>query len=72
MKDALRRAARTFLQSFLGVFLLSFPVGSALPSEDMFQRVVIAAAFAGFIAVLSWLQNALEETTGHATPIVGK
>ncbi len=65
MTDALRRAARTFLQSFLGTLLLSFPATAlgVLPSPEFFARVVTVAAFAGAVAVLSLVQNGLEDNT---------
>ena len=66
MRDAVNRAIRTFLQAFLGVFLgltVSGPIGlEGVPDAHLLKRAAIAAAWAGVIAVLSWLQNYLEET----------
>lgn len=81
MTDAFKRAARTFLQAFVGTLsVLAIPVltdiiqaiSSAEPYELNFafwQGVVIAAALSGFIALLSWVQNALE-ANGAVKPIL--
>lgn len=82
MSDALRRAIRTFLQAFIGTFILvAVPwatnivtaIVKAEPYElnfDVLQSAGIAAVFAGAIALVSWIQNALEDTTG--TPAILK
>ena len=63
MNDTLRRATRTFLQAFLGTFLsLLVVTPGALPDKDFVLNVALSAILAGFIAVLSWLQNALESS----------
>lgn len=69
-KDALSRALRTFFQAFLGVLLtawigLSLAPGE-LPTWDVAQRVLIAATVAGAIALVSWLQNFLEDASGRS------
>lgn len=65
MPDALRRAIRTFIQAFVGTFL-SMWIGiyvtpGVLPDTQVIQRVLIAAAVAGMIALLTYVQNALED-----------
>jgi hypothetical protein len=76
MKDAVRRSQRAFVQTFLGVFLFAFgapPVAqlvtgqhlNILPSPDYFVNVVVGSAFAGFVAVLSLVQNMYETKTGR-------
>lgn len=69
-KDALSRALRTFLQAFLGVLLtawvgLSLAPGD-LPTWDVMQRVLIAATVAGVIALLTAIQNILEDASGRS------
>lgn len=70
LHDAFKRAARTFLQSFLGTLLATWAALSlapgTLPDADTAKRVLIAAGVAGLIALLSWIHNALED--GGAMP----
>ena len=75
MSDALRRAVRTFLQAFVGTFiLLAVPwmtnivvaITNAQPYElnfDVLQSAGIAGTFSGMIALVAWIQNQLEEKT---------
>lgn len=82
MPDAARRALRTFAQAFVGTLaLLAIPaltdliraISNAEPYEIDFrfwQGVVIAACAAGVIALISFLQNFLEDS--GAVPSVGK
>ena len=75
MSDAVRRAVRTFLQAFIGTFvLLAVPwmtsivaaITSAQPYElnfDVLQSAGIAGVFSGAIALVAWIQNALEDKT---------
>ena len=82
MNDSTRRALRTFLQAFVGTFILvAVPwatdivtsIVQAEPYElnfDVLQSAGIAAVFAGFIALLSWAQNYLEDNTN--TPAILK
>jgi hypothetical protein len=63
MKDAAIRAARTFLQTALGVYLAGLianatPLLSDLANIDLLN----AAGAAGIVAALTFVQNALEET----------
>lgn len=69
-KDALSRAARTFTQAFIGVLLtawlgLNLAPGE-LPAWDAAQRVLIAATVAGVIALLTAIQNILEDASGRS------
>lgn len=80
MNDALRRAIRTFVQTFLGLFLIRL-VGflnqlaewagcseagaeaCAFPDITSLGYAAVAAGSAAVVAVISWLQNALEDNT---------
>ena len=76
MKDALKRALRTFAQAFVATLtLLAVPaltdivraITASKPYQLDFafwQGVAIAATLSGFIALISWAQNALEAKTG--------
>ena len=80
--DPIRRAARTFLQAFIGTLaLLAIPalsdlvrsISSSEPYQINFafwQGVVIAACLSGLIALISFAQNAFEDKTG--VEIIGK
>lgn len=64
MNDALKRAARTFAQGFVGSLLTSniaagFGSDTALDLSQL-QRLTIGAIAAGVMALLSWAQNSLE------------
>lgn len=64
LPDSLRRALRTFLQGFVGTFLaLNTGLGGQVPSLGGLKAAATAALWAGVIAVLSWAQNALEDST---------
>lgn len=76
MKDAAIRALRTFVQAFLGTFAVIFipwatrlvrAISSAEPYELDFNTVesaAIAGALAAVIALVSFIQNELEDRTG--------
>jgi hypothetical protein len=73
VKDAAIRALRTFLQSLIGAFLATSVLqGIASDSTidaDALTRAGISALAAGVIALLSFVQNALEDATGaHILP----
>lgn len=82
--DALRRAARTFFQGVIGVLvLLAIPVlnqliqsvaggGEATIDLDLWQSIGIAAVAGGVIALIAFLQNALEDRTGSKGFLVRK
>ena len=69
MNDALKRGVRTFFQSALGVIALQ---GVALIADandgvidaNLWQRAGMTAAASGFIALVSFAQNAIEDKTG--------
>lgn len=67
MKDAFVRAARTFLQTVIGVVLAS-GLADAFTTDVIdwtaVKKVGIAALVAGVTAVLSFVQNALETSSG--------
>jgi len=76
--DAIRRATRTFFQGTIGVLvLLAIPVlnqmiqsvvggGEVTIDLDLWQSIGIAAVAGGVIALISFLQNWLEDSTGSA------
>lgn len=68
MRESLNRAIRTFLQAFLGVFLAQWGTVAATgaPAPEVYATLLVSAGLSGFIAVLSWLHNALEETSGKS------
>lgn len=78
MKDAGRRAVRTFIQGFIGVLsLVAIPQLTNIVNDvvdgraisvnlDLWQSIVFAAIAGGVIALISWAQNELEDTTGKA------
>lgn len=81
--DWLRRAARTFLQAFVGmVALIGFPIAQNIINAatngepvsidvDAWKRVLIAALLAGAVALVSALQNALEDKAGVPAVLKG-
>ncbi len=82
--DAIRRALRTFFQGMIGVLvLLAVPIlnqmiqsvaggGEVKIDLDFWQSIGIAAVAGGVIAVVSFLQNILEDTTGSEGFLVKK
>jgi TRAP-type C4-dicarboxylate transport system permease small subunit len=82
LPDSLRRALRTFVQAFVGTLaVLAIPAltdimraaANAEPYEIDFrfwQSAVIAACASGVIALISFIQNYLEDSTNF--PAVGK
>lgn len=68
--DAGKRAIRTFVQAFIGVLLVGWMglnlAPGELPDWDIAKRLLIAATVAGVIAVVTWLQNTFEASTGKA------
>lgn len=67
MSDAVRRALRTFVQAWLGSLLtsgvLSATATDGIVDLSALEKAGVSALAAGFIALLSWLQNALEDNT---------
>jgi hypothetical protein len=76
--DAIRRATRTFFQGTIGVLvLIAIPVLNQMIQSiaggdevtidlDLWQSIGIAAVAGGMIALISFLQNWLEDSTGSA------
>lgn len=75
MPDSLRRAIRTFIQAFIGAFVLfGLPVmqgildaakGGGEPAFDIdaWKRVLVICVVSGAIALVSWVMNELEDKT---------
>lgn len=66
MSDAVRRAIRTFFQTFVGV-LISSGILSAMTEAGVvdwsaLKKVVISAGAAAVVAVVTYIQNALEDS----------
>lgn len=80
MSDALIRGIRTFVQGFIGILVLcAVPVlngivttvvsGSGNDVEidlNIWRNILLAAIAGGVIALIAWVQNALEGKTGKA------
>jgi hypothetical protein len=65
MADSWKRALRTFFQAFIGV-LLSSGILSAFSEEAIVdwsavKKVGLSALGAGIVAIVTWLQNFLED-----------
>ena len=64
MKDAAIRAVRTFVQTFIGVYLAGLIAGPQLGDlADI--GLLSSAAAAGVVSVLSFVQNWLEAGIVH-------
>jgi hypothetical protein len=66
--DPVIRAGRTFVQSFIGIFLALVVSGSAsnaVPDYSILKTAALAAAWGAFIGLLSFIQNQLEQSTGQ-------
>jgi hypothetical protein len=75
MTDAAKRALRTFIQGFLGVLaLIAVPAlndlvqavaggGEVEIDVNVWRGILLAAVAGGIIALISWAQNTLENTT---------
>jgi hypothetical protein len=66
LPDSLRRGIRTFVQGFIGIVLLqavalATDANDGSIDADLWRRTIFSALVAGFIAVVSWLQNYLED-----------
>lgn len=77
MNDAVVRAIRTFVQGFIGVLaLVAIPVLSNIVASvvnggdavmidlNLWKNIAIAAIAGGMIALVSFVQNALEDKSG--------
>lgn len=65
MTDALRRAIRTFVQTFLGSIatsgVLSAAATEGVVDWSVLKKVLMAAVASGAVALVSFVQNALED-----------
>lgn len=67
MPDSIRRGIRTFFQAALGVVLLQ-AVALAADANDgsldasLWRRAGVTALVAGFIAIVTYVNNALEDS----------
>ncbi len=72
MRDSLIRAARTFVQAFVGAFLASGALSAisdtGIVDWNILKGAVVAAAVAGLAALLSWIQNELENAGAKLGP----
>lgn len=82
MSDSMKRAIRTGVQAFVGVFGVAWAgfaaqVASwagcdaavqacAFPDPDPLIKAAVAGAIAAVTGLVSWVQNAIEDATGHA------
>ena len=68
MSDAVKRGLRTFVQAFLGAILTSGVLGAVVDTGTVdlsaLQTVAVSAFAAGVIGLLSFVQNALEDSSG--------
>lgn len=76
--DNFVRAYRTFLVTFLGLFLISLigwlhevitwatSDGYAFPHVSVLVKAAVSASAAAFIAVLSFVQNVIETQSGKS------
>lgn len=71
--DTTARALRTFVQAFIGVIAIQLGTiafkaqdGTYVPDVEWTKRALYSATFAGVIALVSFIQNALEDATGKA------
>ena len=58
--DTVRRAARTFVQAFIGALLVLLPT-DLIPDASLYVDAISAAGYAAVVAVLTWLHNELED-----------
>jgi hypothetical protein len=82
--DWLRRAARSFLQGFIGmIVLLGFPIAQSVINAatngqpidldfNAWKTVLIAGLFAGGMALVSLVQNFLEDKAGMPAVLKGQ
>jgi hypothetical protein len=67
MPDALRRALRTFVQAFLGSIITSGILSTTetvgVVDWSALKKVAVSAVAAAVIALITWAQNYLEDTT---------
>lgn len=65
MSDSVRRAFRTFVQAFVGALLASGVLSAAsvegVVDWSSLGKAAVSAGVAGVVAVLSYVQNSLED-----------
>lgn len=65
MSDAIQRAVRTFFQAFIGVLIasgiLSAVEETGVVDWSNLKKVGLSALVAGVVAIVSYIQNALED-----------
>ena len=70
---AARRAARTFIQTFLAVVIAApafHALGSGTVDWSALKTLAVSATGAGIVALVSFLYNAIEQATG--VEVIGK
>jgi len=68
LKGAAIRAVRTFAQTFAGA-LIAFPIAASLSDiRAVAEPVILALYTAGLAAVVSFLQNVVEDSTPLEIP----
>lgn len=68
VKDAAIRAVRTFFQTAIGAFLATGVLANGTVDLEGLQVAAVAAGIAGVSAVLTFLQNLLEDNTNVNIP----
>lgn len=75
MSDAVKRGLRTFFQGFLGSIITSGVLSSfgtdGVVDFSVLQKVGVSAAAAGLIGLISFIQNALEDS-GTVPEVIAK
>ena len=71
MPDPIIRAIRTFIQSALGVIALQSvalisDANDGVLDASLWQRAGVTAAVSGFVALVSYIQNVIEEASGKS------
>jgi len=73
VNNAVKRAIRTFFQTFLGTIISSGILSAASTSGVVdwsgLEKLAVSALSAGLVAVLSFTQNALEDS-GTIPPVL--
>lgn len=73
MSDAIRRAIRTFFQTFVGVLItsgiFSATAEAGVVDWSALKKVAISAAAAAAVAVVTYIQNSLEDAGVVPAPL---
>lgn len=62
MSNAVKRALRTALQTFVGTLLASGVLGGSTVDLGALQSVLVASGLAAIVSLLSFVQNSLEDS----------